>query len=262
MELFFSKIHQLFRATDAVSEGDNSLMRAVASSVGESEDILSEWIQQIMLEMYSHCNEYCNNFDLEAGEFSTEHGYYAQIQALANTQSLIIKLYELDEFDSSKMTSLPYTEYTPRQGEEAAKASAFILNDGKTHHVLHPHPTADPQSDDEQDDSNSNPPVHEVKIATETEAKQQPSSMEKVKSLFGFGTSTKQGASSSTEPRKLDTVFDNEAVSTAQTVQRSGSSNQNPPPVEKKKKKKKSAPVGSPRMTRARKAKGGTPRSN
>ena len=198
----------------------------------------------------------------EAREFSTENGYYAQIQALATTQSLIIYLYELDEFDSSKMTSLPYTEYTPRQGEEAAKSSVFILNDGKTHHVLHPHPTADPQSDDEDD---SNPPVDEVKIATETEAKQQPSSMEKVKSFLGFGTSTKQGASSSTEPRKLDTVFDNEAMSTAQTVQRSGSSKQNPPPVEKKKKTKKPAPVSSPRVTRAgaaRKAKGGTPHNN
>jgi hypothetical protein len=89
--------------------------------------------------------------------------------------------------------------------------------------------------------------------------------MEKVKSLLGFGTSTKQGASSSAEPRKLDTVFDNEAMSTAQTVQRSGSSKQNPPPVEKKKKTKKPAPVSSPRVTRAgaaRKAKGGTPHNN
>jgi len=61
----------------------------------------------------------------------------------------------------------------------------------------------------------------------------------------------------------LDTVFDNEAMSTAQTVQRSGSSKQNPPPVEKKqKKKKKPAPIGSPRMTRSRKAKGGTPGNN
>jgi hypothetical protein len=80
--------------------------------------------------------------------------------------------------------------------------------------------------------------------------------------FLGFGTSTKQGDESSTEPRKLDTVFDNEAMSTAQTVQRSGSSKQNPPPVKKKQKKKKPAPVGSPPMTRAaRKAKGGTPRN-
>eukprot|EP00986_Skeletonema_menzelii_P013586 scaffold8054_cov176-Skeletonema_menzelii.AAC.2 len=50
-------------------------------------------------------------------------------------------------------------------------------------------------------------------------------------------------------------------MSTAQTVQRSGSSKQNPPPVEKKQ-KKKLAPIGSPRMTRSRKAKGGTPGNN
>ena len=233
-------------------------MHAVALSLGESEDILPEWIKQTMLEMFSHFNEYCVKFELEAGDFSTENGYYAQIQALANTLSVIIQLYEVDEFDSSKMTSLPYTEYTPRQGEEAVKGYVFILNDGKTHHALHPHPTADPQSDDEDD---SIPPVDEVKIATETEAKQQPSSMEKVKNFLGFGTSTKQGASSSTEPRKLDTLFDNEAMSTAQTVERSGSKKQNPPPVEKKQ-KKKSAPIGSPRMTRSRKAKGGAPCNN
>ncbi len=260
MELFYSKIHQLFRGTDAVPAGGNSFMRAAALSLGESEDILPEWIQQTMLEMFNHCNEYCDKFGLEVGDFSTENGYYAQIQALANTLSVIIQLYEVDEFDSSKMTSLPWTEYTPRQGEEAAKGYVFILNDGKTHHALHPHPTADPQSDDEDD---SNPPVDEVEIATETEAKQQPSSMEKVKNFLGFGTS-RQGASSSTEPRKLDTVFDNEAMSTAQTVQRSGSK-QNPPPVGKKqKKKKKPAPNASPRITRSRKAKakGGTPHNN
>eukprot|EP00986_Skeletonema_menzelii_P009983 scaffold4690_cov124-Skeletonema_menzelii.AAC.2 len=255
MELFYSKLHQQFKSTDAVPAGDASFMRAVALSCGESEEILPEWYKQAMLEMYHHCNWYCNEFELEAGDFSTEKGYYAQIQALASTLRVIIHLYEVDEFDSSRMKSLPYTEYAPRQGEDTAKGYVFILDDGKTHHALYPLKVADPESEDDDD---SNPPVNEVEIATEAK---QPSSVEKVKNFFGFGTSLKQGTPS-TEPRKLDTVFNDEAMSTAQTVQRSGSSKQKPPPVEKKKKsKKKPAPTVSPRVTRSRKAKGGTPRN-
>ena len=144
------------------------------------------------------------------------------------------------------------------------------MKDGSTHHALTPHSVPDPSKSESEDGSVpelvTDLPVKEVNvIPTPSPEKKQHSSLEKMKA-YVFGTplsssksktvTSKQG-SSSTEPRKLDTVFDDEANSTALTVQTSGSKT---PPVAKKKKKKQ-APLGSPRVTRSKaKVKGGKSR--
>jgi len=158
------------------------------------------------------------------------------------------------------------------------------LRDGPSHHALHPHPTEDPTSDDSDDDS---VPDLITPLPTNVNVPKQSSSLEKMMGFIGLSSAKKSAAEGSeyqspapsstsvkgtskqkswSNPRHLSGAFDVEAMSTASTVQTSGSK-KNPPPPEKKRRNmsiQASTPPPPPlrRSTRNKKNKGGRVGSN
>jgi hypothetical protein len=209
-------------------------------------------------------------------DFTSEEAYYAQIQALAETEGLCIHLYEVEDFDSSNRASpLRFREYEPQNSDDV-KGLACVLRDGPCHHALHPHPTKDPTSDDSDDDS---VPDLITPLPTTVNVPKQPSSLEKMMGFIGLSSAKKSAAEGSeyhspapkgtskqkswSNPRHLSGAFDVEAMSTASTVQTSGSK-KNPPPPEKKRRKSIQASTPPPlrRSTRNNENKGGRVVSN
>ena len=134
-------------STTPVGEDSISLMRAVALSCQLEWDIASELYNRVMQHLFGNSKRYSEEFGLGLSDFTSEEAYYAQIQALAETEGLCIQLYELEDFDSSNRASpLPFRQYEPQNSDDV-QGLAYVLRDGPCHHALHPHPTKDPTDD-------------------------------------------------------------------------------------------------------------------
>ena len=268
-------------STTPVGEDSISLMRAVAVSCQWEWDIASELYNRVMQHLFGNSKRYSEEFGLGLSDFTSEEAYYAQIQALAETEGLCIQLYELEDFDSSNRASpLPFRQYEPQNSDDV-QGLAYVLRDGPCHHALHPHPTKDP-TDDSDDDS---VPDLITPLPTNVNVPKQSSSLEKMMGFIGLSSAKKSAAEGSeyqspapssasvkgtskqkswSNPRHLSGAFDVEAMSTASTVQTSGSK-KNPPPPEKKRRNmsiQASTPPPPRRSTRNKKNKGGRVGSN